>query len=135
LYSTKTNLFYPIYNLPRKNDSSSIRNDNILYENEDSWICKVYTRNYIQQEFKNIESFLQKLLFCNFIILTLLPVPYYMRHRDRKKYKKVQEKQKHTSTTITSIKTLKINLSYLCSSKRMKKPSSGKISYWCLMTN
>jgi beta-1,4-mannosyl-glycoprotein beta-1,4-N-acetylglucosaminyltransferase len=41
-------LFLPIHNLPTKIDALYIRQNNILYENTDSWVNEVYQRDYIQ---------------------------------------------------------------------------------------
>ena len=60
-------LFYPIYNLPTKKDILNIRNNNILYENKDSWIYEIYTRDY-KQKIKMILNF-QTLSYFLYVML------------------------------------------------------------------
>jgi beta-1,4-mannosyl-glycoprotein beta-1,4-N-acetylglucosaminyltransferase len=40
--------FYPLHDLPTQLDALYIRQNNILYQNKDSWINEVYQRDYIQ---------------------------------------------------------------------------------------
>jgi hypothetical protein len=56
-------LLYPIYSLPTEKDILNIRNNNILYENKESWIYEIYTRDYIQKAIKVIFKFLNPFLF------------------------------------------------------------------------
>ncbi len=42
-------MFYPLHDLPSEKDCLNIRRNNLLYENNDSWINEVYQRDYIQK--------------------------------------------------------------------------------------
>ena len=56
-------LFYRIENLPIGEDYLNILKNNILYENKNSWINEVYTRDYIQTQIQHYNNFRPFIMF------------------------------------------------------------------------